>query len=344
MQKVLGLLLLGGGLAYLVQENAISEAEREEQLAAITRIVARAKIIEPETVPAEHPGLRHPVTSMAAAYPQRGPASSAVEPRIDTAAVLPVIPDAETLPAVSVRTDGLARRNLAPSAEISPNIQRQLARQIQAELKRVGCYSGRLDGSWGERSRSAMATFIARVNASLPTTEPDVILLSLIKGQTNMICGPSCGLGEVASEGRCVARAVVAENTFPVRQAPPVARFEAEQAPIVVAARPDPLPGRMSIGGPLPAAGATPEPVTAWTAPASERLPWQTDTQPLPPSQEFAALAPDETVADPVVTAPAVPRKVIRNKRAGTPPKPAKKRYSSSRSVQQLFLHPLGRM
>ncbi len=51
MQKILGLLLLGGGLAFLVSENATSPSEREEQLAAVTRIVARATILEPETVP-----------------------------------------------------------------------------------------------------------------------------------------------------------------------------------------------------------------------------------------------------------------------------------------------------
>ena len=66
MQKILGLLMLGGGLAFIVTELAPSSSEREEQLAAVSRIVARATILEPETVPAEHPGLRRPVASPAA--------------------------------------------------------------------------------------------------------------------------------------------------------------------------------------------------------------------------------------------------------------------------------------
>ena len=204
MQKILGLLMLGGGLAYIVTEIAPSSSEREEQLAAVSRIVARATILEPETVPAEHPGLRRPVASPAA-HPVATVPSMAV-------ANAPPAADA-ALPAVSIANEAAPRTPVTSATNSKPSVQRQLARQIQSELKRVGCYSGRLDGSWGDRSRSAMANFIARVNASLPTNEPDVFLLSLIKGQTQAVCGPACGGDEVLSGGRCVAQTVVAESS-----------------------------------------------------------------------------------------------------------------------------------
>jgi hypothetical protein len=324
MQKILGLMMLGGGLAFIVSEIAPSPSEREEQVAAVSRIVARATILEPETVLAEHPGLRRPVASPAA-HPVATDLSAA-----DTR------PAAATLPTVSIPNDLAPRPSVTSATPSKPSVQRQLARQIQTELKRVGCYSGRLDGSWGERSRSAMENFIARVNASLPTNEPDVFLLSLIKGQAQAVCGPTCGSDEVLSGGRCVAQTIVAESTD---KPSPIA---GEPAPGVIAARPDPLPGRMSIGGPVAAQPGIATPVTGENLPGAEALPWQQDEPQSQPSSTMAALEPDDAA---VIDPPPGPPKGVKPRKAWSPPpKQVKRRYSSTRSVQQLFLHPLGRM
>jgi hypothetical protein len=332
MQRIAAVLIMGGGLAFLASLYVPSATDREEQVAAMTRIVARATILEPETVPAELPGLRRPVTSPAAvatlpAMP--APTPTALAPvEIETRTALPP-------PAVAERPAGA-------------NIQRRLAREIQAELKRVGCYSGSLDGSWGERSRSAMATFISRVNASLPTTEPDVFLLSLIKGQSSTVCGPACGLNEEAIAGRCVANSVVAtadDVTPPATAVPPARLKPAPVAPapvVVAAARPAPLPGRMSIGGPLDSPSPRP-PVTG-----DEPLPWHAAPA-RPPVDDVAALDPEEPRRRPDGSAPPPSRNTTKVKRTwtGSPParpKPSKRRKSTTRQVQMLFMHPLGRM
>lgn len=317
MQRMLSVLVLGGGLAFLAGEYAPSPSDREEQIAAVTRIVARATILEPETVPAEEPGLRRPIASPAAITTTLPPVQSPAPP-LETAALAPV----------TVATPAPVA---APSQ--GADIQRRLAREIQSELKRVGCYTGRLDGTWGDRSRSAMITFMARVNAQLPTTEPDVFLLSLIKGQTETVCGPECGRNEVMRSGRCVARTVVAE-----------ARQDLPSEPFTAAPRTEPLPGRMSIGGPVQAPVAATQPVTV--APAEETLPWQEPAASPPVKQRtLAALTPQEA-AGATYRAPPVPRRVTKVKRtwAAPRPKPVKRRYSSQRSVQMLFMHPLGRM
>lgn len=181
-----------------------------------------------------------------------------------------------------------------------------------------------------------METFIARVNASLPTDEPDVFLLSLIKGQTQAVCGPTCGGDQVLSDGRCVARTIVAERTDASSS------IAGEPAPVVMAARPDPLPGRMSIGGPVAAQPDVPAPLTETTLLEREPLPWQQDQPQAQPSSTMAALEPDDgAIFDPPPTAP----KAVKPRKAWSPPpKQVKRRYSSTRSVQQLFLHPLGRM
>jgi len=214
MQKAIGLILLGSGLVYAAYSNSTSSLDREEQIAAVTRIVAQGVIIEPATVAAEQPGLRQPVTpsaSAVSAFAAPELATAAV-PRPETVVGPPLTVDPPT-GAWETRLDpvSIPAREVVPASPAAvQKTQRQLARQIQSELTRVGCYTGRLDGSWGDQSRAAMTAFIARVNASLPTREPDVILLSLIKGQTGEVCGVACRPGDVAAAGRCAPRTVLA--------------------------------------------------------------------------------------------------------------------------------------
>lgn len=76
-----------------------------------------------------------------------------------------------------------------PSAEPSDGMARpDLVRTLQRELSRLGCYGGEIDGSWGPGSKRAMALFVDRVNASLPTDEPDFILLSLVQSHKGTGC------------------------------------------------------------------------------------------------------------------------------------------------------------
>jgi hypothetical protein len=65
-----------------------------------------------------------------------------------------------------------------------------LARQLQSELKRVGCYDGELSGVWTPRTRVAMKAFTDRVNATLPVDKPDHILLALVQGHQAVACAP----------------------------------------------------------------------------------------------------------------------------------------------------------
>jgi hypothetical protein len=51
------------------------------------------------------------------------------------------------------------------------------ARELQKELRRVGCYEGELNGA-----KRCMKAFTERVNATLPVDEPDYILYSMVQG------------------------------------------------------------------------------------------------------------------------------------------------------------------
>ena len=67
-----------------------------------------------------------------------------------------------------------------------------LARDIQKELTRVKCYWGFVDGRWGYKTRQAMNAFVRNRNASLPTSKPDLVLLSLLQGYRGGRCGETC--------------------------------------------------------------------------------------------------------------------------------------------------------
>ena len=88
----------------------------------------------------------------------------------------------------------------------------ELARDLQRELSRTGCYGGEINGAWTAPTRRAMAAFMERVNASLPIDEPDYILLTLVQGQSGVVCGATCPSGQgMAEDGRCVPQAVMAQ-------------------------------------------------------------------------------------------------------------------------------------
>lgn len=150
----------------------------------------------------------------------------------------------------------------------------KLARDLQHELKRVGCYEGEVDGSWGPGSRRAMNAFTERVNATLPVDEPDYILLTLVQGHRAAACGKSCPAGQVLSNDRCLPQSVVAQAERKSKRtatatavadsratakdagrgAVPPAMTRTAEVEGKAAREPrrsdEPLPGRMSIGGP----------------------------------------------------------------------------------------------
>jgi hypothetical protein len=234
-----------------------------------------------------------------------------------------------------------------------------LTRDIQRELKRVGCYGGVVDGVWGGGSRRAILTFMDRVNASLPTSEPDVFILSLLRAQDASVCSATCPSGQsMTQNGRCLPTAIVAQagarGVLPVAAAPEpaqssvVAEAQIPTTPRSGASLPDNDPafsGRMSIGGPKPDGDAL------------DAIAVARGTMPAPAAAPLAKTAALETVpADGALTGEgaAAPAAVAPDSFGSTParvksssggrPKQARATRSTYRHVQALFEHPLGRM
>ena len=194
-----------------------------------------------------------------------------------------------------------------------PKDRDTLTRELQKELRRVGCYDGEIHGAWTQSTRRAMKAFTDRVNASLPIDEPDAVLFTLVKAQRDSVCGQPCPAGQgLSTEGRCLPNAILAKALRKGAPATATANASSEKAstatsgwstvtratpdPAIAAATPPaaqgvanaqpPITGRMALAGPPEgddpsAAAATPLVAPSPRAPSATpppRRPVQKDT------------------------------------------------------------------
>ncbi len=249
MGRLLGFGLVASGLAIAgLAWMPSGEKQASQQLASLVRIASegarpdraettvRASAPDAAAAPMrtfspDRPMMSpsaQPVTSQPhAEIPVRTAERPVADPRQrDYPAASPAAP----LPDTPARPDGPRLTSVKPGDDASKHA---LTRSIQAELTRVGCFDGDADGTWSSATRRAMKTFTERVNASLPTEEPDYILLTLLQGHAARACGKACPVGQALSnDGRCEPRAILAQRD-------PNAKPKA------------PLPGRMAAGAPV---------------------------------------------------------------------------------------------
>jgi tetratricopeptide (TPR) repeat protein len=97
----------------------------------------------------------------------------------------------------------------APTAEPSSAIPRDvdtLARDLQSELKRVGCDPGPIDAQWGQQTQQALQRFAAQAKLALPLAEPTTAALHAVSAHQGRVCPLACADHQIESNGRCVAR------------------------------------------------------------------------------------------------------------------------------------------
>jgi hypothetical protein len=90
-----------------------------------------------------------------------------------------------------------------PAPEIRID-RREIARSLQLELKRVGCFDGRVDGEFGGSTRAALRNFARLAAISLPDNEPSLDALKALRGIDKRICPLVCPAGERAEADRCL--------------------------------------------------------------------------------------------------------------------------------------------
>jgi len=217
MSKVSGLLLVLAGIGAAVYVMPTGIGTREADLFTSTDVAKYPPAVSVRTAVVERAPEVRPVperSSQPVVPPKPQIATRPAEPRAP-AHVEPPAAKAPVVVTLAQRPSDAAPR--APAALPSraaglPADRASLTRELQRELKRVGCYDGDLNGTWTAQSRRAMKSFTDRVNATLPIDEPDYILLTLVQGHHDKACGKPCPAGQgVTDDGRCVPSAILAQ-------------------------------------------------------------------------------------------------------------------------------------
>jgi uncharacterized caspase-like protein len=77
-------------------------------------------------------------------------------------------------------------------------------RALQAELRRVGCNTGAVDGNWNENAQRALDLFNKHAGMTLDVKTASTDALDAVKGKTGRICPLICQAGYRADGDRCV--------------------------------------------------------------------------------------------------------------------------------------------
>lgn len=322
MRKLIGFMIFGGGLfaawqfvqsaAHPPQASVASEAPANRGASSLSPAMSQATA--PSSPASASPPAAQPGTPIATAASPQPRSFSPTSPLFATAgqeqpAAAPNgAPGSVRVTVVTEPSTTVVAPSPQPARRPSPGetAQRELVRDIQRELKRVGCYRGDASGQWGAATVNAMAAYLGSSNAKLPVDKPDVAFLALLKSTTaDRACATGCGPGQVAAgAGICVPRPVLATR----KNAPGAS---------------EPLPAAMTVGGPKTEAARDDAAVSPSVA------------NPPPPSTATAAGKTSTAKA-------AAPHP----RRAETAPPPQRKGNSSryaTRDVRDIFEHPLGR-
>ncbi len=111
-----------------------------------------------------------------------------------------------------------AKEEAARIAALSPNLpeppspvpsppkidQADLARLLQAHLKRVGCNSGTTDGNWDEGSKKALGLFNKNARTNFDIKLASLNALDAVRSKTDRVCPLTCGKNQKVDGDRCI--------------------------------------------------------------------------------------------------------------------------------------------
>jgi len=85
-----------------------------------------------------------------------------------------------------------------------PMDQTDIARLLQAHLKRVGCNPGTADGSWDQGSKRALELFNENARTKFDIKLASLDALDAVRGKTDRVCPLICAKGQRAEGDRCI--------------------------------------------------------------------------------------------------------------------------------------------
>jgi uncharacterized caspase-like protein len=97
---------------------------------------------------------------------------------------------------------------LSPQAASPPVVskmdQADIARLLQAHLKRVGCNPGETDGNWDSNSRNALDLFNKRAHTKFEIQFASLDALDAVRARTDRVCPLVCAKSQRPDGDRCV--------------------------------------------------------------------------------------------------------------------------------------------
>ena len=190
---------------------------------------------------ADEAGTEPPPGPAAPAAPS--PSASSVTPQATTAST----PAAETKTAAVESKTPSAESAAAPAQNAAPlpdtPTRDQIAADMQNELKRLGCYFGKVGNGWGPKSRLAVEGFNRISELDLPPEEPEAASLQALKGWN----GPNCEVAAVTPKAAPAPAVAPKKQAAPKKSSPSKASRPAP-APRAQAAKPRPRPSTSDSG------------------------------------------------------------------------------------------------
>jgi uncharacterized caspase-like protein len=177
------------------EEQARLTAEKKKQIEEARAAAAQAKAAEDERLAAEKvrreaEKAKKPEEAKVASAEQAGPTEG--RPNADKPAD----------PAVAALTPPGQATPEAPKAD-QPAMQ-DIARQLQSELKRVGCKTGEIDGEWNAAARRALSSFNDRAGTRFDVKLASLDALDAVRARTGRVCPLDCDRGFRAEGDHCV--------------------------------------------------------------------------------------------------------------------------------------------
>ncbi len=80
----------------------------------------------------------------------------------------------------------------------------ETARRLQSELRRVGCYTGAVNGDWSSDSRRALELFTRHTGLGLEVKVASLDALDAVRGKSSRICPLKCAHGYKADADACI--------------------------------------------------------------------------------------------------------------------------------------------
>jgi hypothetical protein len=160
------------------ESPVIPQVPRVPPVPSVTSEAAASVVVPPATVPQSAEAVR--------------PAGETSPPPAESKPVVAVLPAPDP-----------AKREI--EIRRTPGEVRAITRNLQTELRRVGCDPGAVDGTWSEKSREALGLFNQHAGTTLDTGAASVGALDAVKLQRGRICPLVCGAGQQDIGGRCIA-------------------------------------------------------------------------------------------------------------------------------------------